>query len=348
MDELDNCEECCEECKDEFLDQAAVYDLARECLRNARSLQHYIAETTTPTFLNEAAELSVYCGEDETSEVVLDSAAKRAHRDYAHRVNRNATAILAEQRLALGGAGPDSQAIAAAEPASPNEVTFDGRTFTSYLRAAVVLSRELFGRVNRELVNAGCADDVPFCELWFTVCDRLATVPAIDFATLGSLMAKERDRVLASENAPESTEVPTTDSESKAIADRQNPPPVSNARDKAGPDVDPAALASAPERVKDRLASIPAIGSEAREGASSAAVGAEGRALALLIAHPELTDTEIAKRVGVNRTTLYKFDKFKAAKKALKSGRDAIPRGSKINKSVESWDSDDKAEDSDE
>jgi hypothetical protein len=51
--------------------------------------------------------------------------------------------------------------------------------------------------------------------------------------------------ILRSENAPKSTEAPATDSESKAIANRQNQPPVSSARDEAGLGVDPVVLAIA-------------------------------------------------------------------------------------------------------
>jgi hypothetical protein len=68
-------------------------------------------------------------------------------------------------------------------------------------------------------------------------------------------------------------------------------------------------------------------------------ISGEAKALALLVQHPEWTDSQIAKAVGVNRTTLYEWHKFKAAKKARKSGRQETPEGSKDGETgqVESW-----------
>jgi len=65
----------------------------------------------------------------------------------------------------------------------------------------------------------------------------------------------------------------------------------------------------------------------------------EAKALALLVEHPDWTDTDIAKAIGVNRTTLYKWGKFKKAKEALKQGKNKYPRGSKNGESgeIEAW-----------
>jgi hypothetical protein len=50
------------------------------------------------------------------------------------------------------------------------------------------------------------------------------------------------------------------------------------------------------------------------------------KALGLLATHPELTDTEIARRIGCSRTSLYRMQRFVQAKAALQSGRGDFPR----------------------
>jgi len=52
--------------------------------------------------------------------------------------------------------------------------------------------------------------------------------------------------------------------------------------------------------------------------AAASAMSGEARALAMLTDHPDWSDTRIAKAVGVNRTTLYDFPKFKKARALLK------------------------------
>lgn len=68
------------------------------------------------------------------------------------------------------------------------------------------------------------------------------------------------------------------------------------------------------------------------------------KALALLVKHPDWSDTQIAKAAGVSRTTLYKetWLKYQQAREALQSGRNAMPRGEKRGESgsMEAWDSD--------
>jgi hypothetical protein len=59
---------------------------------------------------------------------------------------------------------------------------------------------------------------------------------------------------------------------------------------------------------------------QAKPGAAKDAASPESRALALLIEHPDWTDTDIAKAVGVHRTTLYDWPKFKMARKAQVTG----------------------------
>jgi hypothetical protein len=67
-------------------------------------------------------------------------------------------------------------------------------------------------------------------------------------------------------------------------------------------------------------------------------------ALALLVNHPEWTDTRIAAAVGVSRTTLYKpsWEKYQKAREAIRATRDELPKGAKGKESgrIEAWDSD--------
>ncbi len=67
----------------------------------------------------------------------------------------------------------------------------------------------------------------------------------------------------------------------------------------------------------------------------------EALALAMLVEHSDWSDTNIAKAVGVNRTTLYDWPNFKKAKEALKQGKKKYPRGSKNGKTgdMEAWES---------
>lgn len=55
----------------------------------------------------------------------------------------------------------------------------------------------------------------------------------------------------------------------------------------------------------------------------------EEKALALLIRHPDWTDKTIAENVPCHRTTLYDWERYRQARKALKSGSTELPRGSK-------------------
>jgi hypothetical protein len=48
----------------------------------------------------------------------------------------------------------------------------------------------------------------------------------------------------------------------------------------------------------------------------------EALALAWLTMHPEWTDTQIAAKCGINRTTLYDYVRYKAARAMLKQGRE--------------------------
>lgn len=64
----------------------------------------------------------------------------------------------------------------------------------------------------------------------------------------------------------------------------------------------------------------------------------EGKALAVLSVHPEWSDTKIAKVAGCNRTTLYKFKTFVAAREILREGKSDLPRGSKFpDEGMEAW-----------
>jgi hypothetical protein len=65
----------------------------------------------------------------------------------------------------------------------------------------------------------------------------------------------------------------------------------------------------------------------------------EALALAMLVDHPDWSDTKIAKAIGVNRTTLYDWQNFKKAKEALKQGKNEFPKGSKNGKTgnMQAW-----------
>ena len=65
----------------------------------------------------------------------------------------------------------------------------------------------------------------------------------------------------------------------------------------------------------------------------------EALALGVLADHPEWSDTHIAKKAGCNRTTLYTFKKFMAAREILREGKSNLPRGSKFpDDGMEAWD----------
>lgn len=56
---------------------------------------------------------------------------------------------------------------------------------------------------------------------------------------------------------------------------------------------------------------------------------AKAKVLAVLIEHPDWSNTKIAEEAGINRTTLYDYPEFKAARKMQKQNKEKIPRGSK-------------------
>jgi hypothetical protein len=61
----------------------------------------------------------------------------------------------------------------------------------------------------------------------------------------------------------------------------------------------------------------------------------------LLVKHPDWSQVEMAKAVGVNRTTLYRFSRYQAAREVLQTGRADIPRGSKdADGNLEAWERD--------
>jgi hypothetical protein len=51
------------------------------------------------------------------------------------------------------------------------------------------------------------------------------------------------------------------------------------------------------------------------------AIDGETHALAVLAKNPDWTDKQIAKAVGINRTSLYRYEKFKLARKLCKGAR---------------------------
>ena len=62
-------------------------------------------------------------------------------------------------------------------------------------------------------------------------------------------------------------------------------------------------------------------------------LSAEARALAMLSMHPGWTDTKIAREVGVARTTLYDWPRYKNARALLKAGKNDRP-GAEICQAV--------------
>lgn len=69
-------------------------------------------------------------------------------------------------------------------------------------------------------------------------------------------------------------------------------------------------------------------------------VSAEAKAMAILIDHPDWSDTRIAKEAGIYRTTLYGLPKFVKARRLLKEqGKKFLPRGNKDGETgnMEAW-----------
>jgi len=66
----------------------------------------------------------------------------------------------------------------------------------------------------------------------------------------------------------------------------------------------------------------------------------EAMALALLVQHPDWTDTEIAEAVPCRRQSLYDWQRFRMARQTLKqTGKKSMPKGSKsADGGVEAWD----------
>jgi hypothetical protein len=87
-------------------------------------------------------------------------------------------------------------------------------------------------------------------------------------------------------------------------------------------------------------------GNKAGETQRADGLTGEALALAMLVEHPDWSDTKIAKAVGVNRTTLYDWPNFKKAKEALKQGKKELPRGSKNGETgdMEAWGADTSAD----
>jgi hypothetical protein len=64
----------------------------------------------------------------------------------------------------------------------------------------------------------------------------------------------------------------------------------------------------------------------------------ETLALAALANHPEWTDAKIARAVGCNRASLYRWTKYQQARAILKEDKKRLPRGSKDDKgNLEAW-----------
>jgi len=70
------------------------------------------------------------------------------------------------------------------------------------------------------------------------------------------------------------------------------------------------------------------------------AMSADARALAVLAEHADWTPTQIAKKIGVSRTSLYRLPQYQKARKLLKrSGQDEVAGGTKPAEGpMEAWD----------
>jgi len=90
-------------------------------------------------------------------------------------------------------------------------------------------------------------------------------------------------------------------------------------------------------REKDRLLRL--AGEADADNDQAAGLSKEAKALAALVDHPDWTDTKIAEAAGCARTELYRMPKYKAAKAAMKSGRQDAPSGVKDAQTgdVEAW-----------
>ncbi|MCI0629275.1 MAG: hypothetical protein L0Y44_01310 [Phycisphaerales bacterium] len=73
----------------------------------------------------------------------------------------------------------------------------------------------------------------------------------------------------------------------------------------------------------------------------------EAQAVALLVQHPEWTDSQIAEAVGCARTSLYRWPKFTISRAALEQGRGGIATGRKDAQTgdLEAWDEDEDQDD---
>jgi len=90
-----------------------------------------------------------------------------------------------------------------------------------------------------------------------------------------------------------------------------------------------------------RAASRQTATSEAAlNGGTASRIGQQEQAIALLLNDPSLTDSAIAERVGVHRSTLYRWKKYKQTRAAFKQiGKSAMARGQKDKSGrVEAWD----------
>jgi hypothetical protein len=75
-----------------------------------------------------------------------------------------------------------------------------------------------------------------------------------------------------------------------------------------------------------------------KNGGGTNKLSKEAKVLAALADNPELSDADIAKKAGVNRTSLYRMKKFKKTKEILKRSKEDLPRGSKSKDGdMEAW-----------
>lgn len=74
----------------------------------------------------------------------------------------------------------------------------------------------------------------------------------------------------------------------------------------------------------------PIKGEERIDSAVDDHLSGEAKALATLVQHPEWSDKDIADHVGCSRASLYRWTKYRAAREALKAGRQRLPKADEI------------------
>jgi hypothetical protein len=99
------------------------------------------------------------------------------------------------------------------------------------------------------------------------------------------------------------------------------------------------ACSDAPIAIREATAATGESGDDARSADDAEKASLEARALAMLVDHPDWSDTRIADTLGCNRGSLYRLEKYKAARQQMKlDGTGSTAHGSKADGRLEAWD----------